>query len=256
MKHTITPEQARLHAYADGQLDPENSLALETELAQDPEAREQVDRYQEMNELLRHYFDPVLDEPVPPTLLVNRSRPAGWSFITQMAAAALLLAVGLFGGFYLGIHSDLTPQLAAEDAEHVVGEVVMAYSVYTPEVNHPVEVSGDQRAHLVNWLSKRMGRNIVAPSLDGLDMKLLGGRLLASDDGPGALLMYENPQGQRVVIYACLSDEKSSAFHYAQQQGVSVYYWVDNEVVYAIAGEISRDRLLPIAQSSYDQMIF
>ncbi len=256
MKHTITPEQTRLHAYADGQLDPEGCLALEAELAQDPVARERVERYRQMNDLLRHYFDPVLEEPIPPTLLINRSRPAGWGFIAQMAAAALLLAVGLFGGFYFGIHSNVAPQLATEDTDHVVGEVVMAYSVYTPEVNHPVEVSGTQRTHLVNWLSKRMGHSIVAPSLESLDMTLLGGRLLASDDGPGALLMYENPQGQRVVIYACLSDEKSSAFHYAQRQGVSVYYWVDNEVVYAIAGEMSRDRLLPIAQSSYDQMIF
>ena len=32
-----------------------------------------------------------------------------------------------------------------------------AYKLYAVEVRHPVEVPGDQRAHLVEWLSKRLG---------------------------------------------------------------------------------------------------
>ncbi len=257
MNDTITPELMRLHAYVDGQLDDDARREVEIGLADNPEACERVQDYQRMNELLRQLYDPILEEPVPPTLQINpppQRKPR--RFVAQSAAAALLLTVGLLGGFYLGLNQTLVPMTAEHEAEHVVTEAVMAYTVYTPEVRHPVEVPGDQRDHLVSWLSKRMGTNIVAPHLEGLDMRLLGGRLLASEDGPGALLMYEDPRGRRIVIHACLTDGKSSAFHYARQSGVSVYYWVDNAVSYAVAGEMDKEKLRPLAESAYNQLVF
>lgn len=258
MNDILTPEQARLHAYVDGQLDSAGKHDVEELLANSPEAREQVNDYRQINEMLRQLYDPMLEEPVPPLLHVGLQPKAQFSrygrYLVQSAAAMALLAIGIVGGFYLGATQTELVASADHEAENVVAEAVMAYTVYTPEVRHPVEVPGDQREHLVGWLSKRMGRKLVAPNLDSLDMKLLGGRLLASDDGPGALLMYENDQGKRVILYACLTDESSSAFRFAQQDKVSVYYWVENSVTYAIAGEMQRDSLLPVAESVYSQL--
>ncbi len=258
MNDRLTPELARLHAYVDGQLEDDIRHDVEISLADNTEARERVQDYQRMNELLRQLYDPILEEPVPPTLQ-RFSRPPRRKpgrLVAQAAAAAILLSLGLMGGFYLGLNQNLVPMTAEREADHAVTEAVVAYTVYSPEVRHPVEVSGDQRDHLVSWLSKRMGRNIIAPHLENLDMRLLGGRLLASEDGPGALLMYEDPQGRRIVIHACLSDGKSSAFHYARQSGVSVYYWVDDAVSYAVAGELDKERLRPLAESVYNQLVF
>ncbi len=255
MKDLLTPELIRLHAYVDGQLDARNRLDMEKHLAENEEARERAKDYQLMNDLLRQLYDPILDEPVPPTLQITQpERRERSPLFTRLAAAAVLLAIGLFSGYYLGANLATPPMIAESETEHVVGEAVMAYTVYAPEVRHPVEVGGDQRDHLVSWLSKRMGHNIIAPHLDNLDMRLLGGRLLASDDGPGALLMYEDPQGKRIIFYVCLTDEKSSAFHYSKQRDVSVFYWVDNAVIYAIAGEIEKERLRPMAETAYNQL--
>lgn len=255
MNSSATSDQVRLHAYVDGQLSVDARQEVEAGLANNPEALEQVRDYQQINDLLRQIYDPILEEPVPSTMLApKRFKNLRWLY-TQAAAALLLLSIGLFGGFYLGLNQELIPITADSESDHVVTEAVMAYTVYTPEVRHPVEVSGDQREHLVGWLSKRMGRKIIAPHLEPLNMQLLGGRLISSDDGPGALLMYEDPNGNRIVIYACHSDEKSSAFHYAEQQGVSVFYWVDSDISYAIAGEMEREKLQPLAESVYDQLI-
>ncbi|MEW8461381.1 MAG: hypothetical protein AB2653_13835, partial [Candidatus Thiodiazotropha endolucinida] len=79
---------------------------------------------------------------------------------------------------------------------------------------------------------------------------------ISSDDGPGALLMYENEKGQRIILYACHSDESSSAFHFAKQQDVSIFYWVDDAINYAIAGEMEKEKLRPLAESVYNQLIF
>ncbi|MEW8452910.1 MAG: anti-sigma factor [Candidatus Thiodiazotropha sp.] len=257
MNQTLTPEQERLHAYVDGQLDSEARRDVERYLAENEVARQQVEEYRQINSLLKQIYDPILDEPVPPELLQLKRRR--WNirrYLPQLAAAVILLAIGLFSGFYLGLNQTLVPMTAESEPDHVVIEAFMAYSVYTPEVRHPVEVSGDERDHLVGWLSKRMGRKIVVPHLETHDMQLLGGRLLSSDDGPGALLMYEDEKGQRIIIYACHSDERSSAFHYAKQQDVSVFYWVDDAINYAIAGEMEKEKLRPLAESIYIQLIF
>ncbi|MET0108651.1 MAG: anti-sigma factor family protein [Candidatus Thiodiazotropha sp.] len=257
MKQTLTPKQEQLHAYVDGRLDNEARRDVESYLAENPEARQQVDEYQQINSLLKQIYDPILDEPIPPTLL--RLRRPRWNIrhiLLQMAAAVLLLSIGLFSGFYLGVNQTLVPITAESEPDHVVIEAFMAYAVYTPEVRHPVEVTGDERDHLVSWLSKRMGRQIIIPHLEAHDMQLLGGRLISSDDGPGVLLMYENEKGQRIILYACHSDENSSAFHFAKQQDVSIFYWVDDAINYAIAGEMKKEKLRPLAESVYNQLIF
>ncbi|MEW8026691.1 MAG: anti-sigma factor [Candidatus Thiodiazotropha sp.] len=257
MKQTLTPEQERLHAYVDGELDSETRRDVENYLSENPEARQRVDEYHQMNSLLKQIYDPILDEPIPPNLLhLGRHHRNIRRHLLQIAAAVALVSIGLFSGFYLGLNQALVPVSADSEPDHVVIEAVMAYAVYSPEVRHPVEVSGEEREHLINWLSKRMGRQIVLPKLDVHNMQLLGGRLLSSDDGPGALLMYEDETGHRIILYACHSDEKSSAFHYARQQNVSVFYWVDNAINYAVAGEMNKEKLRPLAESVYNQLIF
>ena len=42
---------------------------------------------------------------------------------------------------------------------------LVAYAVYAPEVRHPVEVAATQQEHLVQWLSKRLGRPLKVPDL-------------------------------------------------------------------------------------------
>ena len=140
-------------------------------------------------------------------------------------------------------------------APPVVREAAMAYAVYTPEVRHPVEVPGDEEQHLVGWLTKRLGAPVRAPHLDELGFRLVGGRLLAGDDGPGALLMYENSGGQRIVLYLCRNDNKgqSTAFRFAEHDRISVFYWLDGAFAFALAGEIDRGGLLGLAQAVYRQ---
>ena len=257
MKESVTLQQAELHAYVDGQLGPDGQRRVEAYLESNPEAAAQVEDYKLLNAQLQKLYQPILDEKIPEHYLRPTPKRDWWRPLRSLAAAGLLLALGLSLGLYLGTDLEVAhdDQHAAQD--HVVGEAAIAYAVYSPEVHHPVEVKGDQEQHLVNWLSKRMGRTIKAPKLDSLGMHLLGGRLLASDDGPGALLMYENAKGKRVVLYACISDDqKTTAFRFAEQDEVSVFYWHDQAISYALAGEISRAELYPLAEAVYNQQVF
>lgn len=64
-----------------------------------------------------------------------------------------------------------------------------------------MEVAADQEAHLVAWLSKRLGTPLKVPRLDTLGFGLVGGRLLPGDQGPVAQFMYQDGQGQRLTLY-------------------------------------------------------
>jgi anti-sigma factor RsiW len=122
------------------------------------------------------------------------------------------------------------------------------------ETRHPVEVGANDEAHLVLWLSKRLGHRLIVPDLDGLGFKLMGGRLLPGDSGPAAFLMYENGKGIRLSCYYLVADVGGDTeFKFREQNGVSAFYWVDDGLAYAIAANAPRDLLLKVAELVYQQ---
>jgi anti-sigma factor RsiW len=252
MSEKLSPELEDLHAYVDGQLPPQVRERVAARLAADPVARRQAEDYAAIREGLHALYDPILEEQVPAQI---RGRPPRRTWLrpaAAMAASVLLLVTGV----WIGMHLQPTNLLPLAGTPHVAREAAMAYAVYTPEVRHPVEVPGDQEDHLVAWLTKRMGTKVHAPRLDALGFVLVGGRLMSSDDGPGALLMYENAEGRRVVLYACHNEDggRDTAFRFAQEGGVSVFHWVEGPLSYALAGELDRSGLLAIAESVYRQI--
>ena len=128
--------------------------------------------------------------------------------------------------------------------------------VYSPEVRHPVEVGADQEAHLVRWLSKRLGTTLKVPHLGGLGYSLVGGRLLPGDRGPVAQFMYQDGKGQRLTLYVRVNpdDSRETAFRFAQERGVGVFYWLDRKLGYALSGEVEKRELLRIATGVYRQL--
>jgi len=248
---TETVSNAELHAYVDGRLDDTRRQAVEAHLAADAEAAARVAAYEAQNAALRELFDPVLNEPVPgrlgPPRASRRAVHAAWA-----AAAAVLLVVGGVGGWFAGKAS----RLAAEAQIAVAHQAAVAHAVFTPQKRHPVEVGGDEEAHLVKWLSKVLGQTLRAPNLNGLGYALVGGRLLSATDGPAAQFMYEDKGGQRLTLYVVTSPRLGARtqFRFTNERGVAVFHWIDGPVGYALAAKIERDALLRIARAVYAQL--
>jgi anti-sigma factor RsiW len=129
-----------------------------------------------------------------------------------------------------------------------------AYRLYVVEVRHPVEVPGDQRPHLDQWLSKRVGSPLRAPELDKIGLKLVGGRLLPGPTGPTAFFMYEAPSGERFTLYCGRTSDRDTALRYTTGEQNAAYYWVDGDLAYVLSGPAQRDKLHEIAQAAYDQI--
>jgi len=93
----------------------------------------------------------------------------------------------------------------------ITADAIAAHRTYSVEVRHPVEVDAGQEAHIVQWLSKRLGHQLIVPDLTVAGFRLMGGRLLPAEDGPAAQFMYENGTGERLTSAAASATRPRSA---------------------------------------------
>jgi anti-sigma factor RsiW len=150
-----------------------------------------------------------------------------------------------------------TPSALASESAVMAHRAALAHATYSPEVRHPVEVGAADEAHLVAWLSKRLGVQVRAPKLDDAGMSLVGGRLLPGESGPVAQFMYQSSNGRRLTLYVRQERSRNTetAFRYARENNVGVFYWIDRECGYAIASaDLNRDELLKVADLVYKQL--
>ena len=88
-------------------------------------------------------------------------------------------------------------------------------------------------------------------------MGLVGGRLLPGENGPVALFMYQNQNGRRLTLYVRTeaSKNRETAFRYARENNVGVFYWIDGNCGYALASaDLAKEELLRVATLIYKQL--
>ena len=248
--HLPSVTEADLHAYVDGALLAERTAEVERWLAENPSDAARVRAWRTNNRAIGTLYADVLEEAVParlcPVSITRGRRRRVWA----IAAGAALFALGLEGGWLARGY------VASVPAEAVFTEQAMlAHRVYTNEGRHAVEVPADQESHLVAWLSKRLDHPLPVPDLRPAGFNLVGGRLLpTSAPGLAAQYMYEDSDGRRLTLYATREPGRGkTAFRYEQDGNIRAFYWIDNDIAYALIGDCDRESLLSLANAAYDQ---
>lgn len=250
-KQTNQLPEADLHAYVDGRLEAARRAEVEAWLLEHPSDAARAAAYRQQNEAMQALFNPVLNEPLP---LQMYPQARHRSFAQPLRYAAMIggmVLSGILGWSLHGVEGNKQQPVMA-----MVNRAALAHVVYTPEVLHPVEVSNEQEEQLTKWLSKRLGSNIRAPHLAGAGYELLGGRLLPGNQGPVAQFMYQDVRGLRLTLYISgkMAGKGEAAFRYAQEGKVGVFYWVDEDLGYALSGEIGKADLLRVATAVYQEI--
>ncbi|MBV9189301.1 MAG: anti-sigma factor [Betaproteobacteria bacterium] len=249
--------EADLQAYADGHLPEERRKAVDAWLASRPEESERIAAYRRLASEVRAAYNTMLSEPVPPRLTQVAAAGLRWRRVAVVAGWIVLgILIGVPAGWY-SRPERLVTQVVPADPSMIARRAAVAHATYSPEVRHPVEVGADDEQHLVTWLSKRLGVKVRAPKLDDFGMSLVGGRLLPGENGPVALFMYQSQNGRRLTLYVRTeaSRNRETAFRYARENNVNVFYWIDREVGYALASaDLTKDELLRLANLVYKQL--
>ena len=256
---SLPPTDDDLNAYADGQLAAGRASEIAAALARDPLLLARVADIRAQNAALRGALDPLLAEPIPARLLeATMAAPAAAEasvlrrFRPAFAAAATLvlgLGVGWYGREVTLEHAG-TPTTFARSA-------AVTHVLYSADQRRPVEVWANEEKGLVTWLTRRLGVQAHAPDLNAVGYALVGGRLVAGNDRPTALLMYENAEKERLTLQWRKTGPGTgeTAFRYAIEDGVGVFYWVDDECAYALTGKLDRGQLLAVARVVYGQIV-
>ena len=215
----------------------------------------------------------VLAQPVPQVLLEAALRVQDLQQQTIHKRQSLAMAAAVLLAFGLGWSSHgVLPGLAGSSAtlaslsksrlEHeFVRQAGFAHAVYLPEKRHPVEVLAAEQEHLVQWLSKRLGRPLKIPNLELQGFALVGGRLLPGESGARAQFMFQNTQGQRITLYLGAlekspnpADLQATQFRFEPDAAVPSFYWAEQGFGYALSGQVDRATLMALANSVYSQI--
>ena len=277
--------EAELHALVDRQLTPERQREIEAALASRPDEALRVESYRAQKRELRALFDPVLDEALPQRVLRAAQPRTPWYLRRLAAGIAIALVSGATGwGLHGGVSNPasstaLAPQgpasITMASATGFAQRAAVAHAVYSPEQRRPVEVDAAHEDQLIAWLSKRMGAPMKPPHLQAVGYALEGGRLLPGGQGPVAQFMYRDESGSRLTLY--VSNEigelgtslgkaastsastltganQDTAFRFAREGKVNVFYWVEGPFGYAISADADRAALARVSGEVYRQL--
>jgi anti-sigma factor RsiW len=277
--------EAELHALVDGQLTPERQREIEAALTSRPDEALRVESYRAQKRELRALFDPVLDEALPQRVLRAAQPRTPWYLQRLAAGIAIALVSGATGWGLHGGVSNMAPSTALAQqgpasitmasATGFAQRAAVAHAVYSPEQRRPVEVDAAHEDQLIAWLSKRMGAPMKPPHLQAVGYALEGGRLLPGGQGPVAQFMYRDESGSRLTLYVSneigelgtslgtKSDTSAStptganqdtAFRFAREGKVNVFYWVEGPFGYAISADADRTALARVSGEVYRQL--
>jgi anti-sigma factor RsiW len=259
MKRPDAITEDDLHAYVDGLLSDDDRAAVEAWLAERPEEQARVEEWRKQADILRNAFASyAAAHPHDASMLSPQKKARTWRakpVLLQTAAALLIFVAGAAAGRLLP-PSFSTPQdvTLASLTTDIPAQAKSAYLIYASEVRHPVEVGAGEQQHLATWLGKRLGYPFTIPDLSKIGYDLVGGRLIPVSGKPGAMLMYQDKTGRRVTVLIGHNEEnRTTSFRMASADGIETFYWIDNELGYAVSAELTRDEVQAIAEECYRQ---
>jgi len=224
-----------LHAYVDGFLNRDDRLRVERYLDENPEAAARIAGWQNACDQLKLGLSHKAKEPVPSRLNLQhlaQSRAArAWRPMNVAASIAMALIVGSGAGWVA----------RGTDAPHglngLAQQAAVAQRVFVADQGSR-GFDPKMLTERVGW-SGRFGREISAPDLSQAGYKLVGGRLVATEQGSAPMFTYENAKGEKICMFVRLmvgTDENASMRPVAVD-GLSGYTWSHDGVGFGLFSE-------------------
>lgn len=242
----LIPSEEELHAYVDERLDAARRREVELYLAANPEQAARIDGWRSDARRLRTALAGLVEQPLNPRLDpvqvrrgLRQRRQRRWA-----TAAMWLLALGLGGaGGWQARESSLlasTPPMA---------DAVQAHRLFANAST--LDLTVQRTAQLQAWLAEHFAHAAPLPDLSGYGFTPVGARLLSNEQGPAALLVFEDAAGERVSLFL-----RSPGEHYARMpRGARVdgtlqaRYWSQGDYNYALVSDAGDARAAQLSRA-------
>ena len=225
-------------------------------LAAHPDDAERIESYRRLAEELRSTYGGVLEEPVPERLS-RALRPAR---VRRVAMIALWVGLGAALGGIAGWHLHSTASTSGRshrprghDGAARSGGARDLFARSAPPGGSRRRPGGPPRE-----VAFQAARHAVARAqLEAVGYSLVGGRLLPAKPARRrtSCISATAARASRSTCEATWGSNRSTAFRYAREGNVDVFYWVDSKSGYAVSsGDISKENLLNVANAAYQQL--
>jgi len=230
---TPTMSDERLHAFLDGELDPEGECEVALYLEKNPGAAERLRTYALHTEALRQGLARTSDgAALDRTRALQRrlarrlalGRAMAWA--RRAAAVAVLLAGGWFA------HGELRDMEMA-GLPTFVQDAAAAHILFSEDPTAAVVWTSQDVAFVERTIALFLGRPVEVPPVDEA-LSLVGVRLRGHDGGELAQLIYEDEAGNRVSLLLSSADAAAAGEDSIDMGEVDVTYWSEGGVDYAI----------------------
>jgi len=231
---SLPPNERDLHAYVDHQLSEVDRRQLEIWLAAHPEVAAQVHAWQQDAQHLRAALGaaPAANPQLDPALIRQRLKHQSRRQLATAAMLVLAVSLGGLGGWQARQATLVATALPMTDA-------MQAYRLFAQErimpADYQVQGSGDMQA----WLDRYFTQAHRLPDLSQAGFNPVSGRLLTTDQGAAAMVLYENPQGRRISFYIRPPGPQNTLLPPGSRNadGLQAQYWSSPGYNYAMVGQ-------------------
>ncbi len=222
----MKPEENRLNAYLDGELDAAASLEFEAQMAENPALRAACERQRELSAAIREKADYY---PAPSRLKrVSESPRKFLRFAPAFAVVAVL-------AFALGA------LLKFPSAEDPLAREIVASHVRATLGGHLIDVASSDQHSVKPWLSARLPFSppVIDLSQDGFE--LAGARLDYAAGRPVAVLVYK--RRQHIVDVFVWPASGESEIGATARDGFNVARFALGGMRYWVVSDLNRNEL-------------
>ena len=235
---SLPPSERDLHAYVDDQLLESDRRALEHWLAAHPEVAAQVQAWQQDAQFLRASLSGALQQPANPELdpALIRRRIKQQSRRHWASAAVLLIAVSLGGiGGWQARQATQRPMLPMADA-------MQAFRLFAQDGIMPADYNTQGSGNMQAWLDRYFNQAHRLPDLSASGFMPVSGRLLTTESGAAAMVVYEDRQGHKISFYIRPPGPENTFLPRGSRRadGLQAEYWSGAGYNYAMVSPVGQ----------------
>ncbi|WP_237882613.1 anti-sigma factor family protein [Pseudomonas sp. PGPR40] len=195
---SMPPSEHDLHAYVDHQLNEADRHRVETYLADNAEVAAQVRAWQHDAQQLRAALSGVLQQPANPELdpAMIRQRVKRQSRRHLASAAVLLIAVSVGG-----LSGWQAREMTLVRAPMPMTDAMQAYRLIAQQGILPADYTVSDDGDMQGWLDRYFSQAHRLPNLTASGYTPISGRLLSTEQGPAAMVVYEDRSGHKISFY-------------------------------------------------------